>query len=138
MGSNAWQLKLQFLSETFLIVISAVALAVILSIILLPAISKLLEIPLAFDILRNPSVLLFLFTVTMAVTLLAGFYPSVVLSGFNPIHALKSKLAAKNTKGNFPASWPCCIPVYHRAGADHRNIDHCKTNELFHQCLIGV
>jgi ABC-type antimicrobial peptide transport system permease subunit len=99
MGSNKWQLKLQFLAETFLIVITAVALALVLSVVLLPAISKLLAIPLAFNIFQNTSVLIFLFIVTVCVTLLAGFYPSVVLSGFNPIHALKSQLAVKNTKG---------------------------------------
>ncbi|MCW3118975.1 MAG: FtsX-like permease family protein, partial [Chitinophagaceae bacterium] len=99
MGSNKWQLKLQFLAETFLIVMTAVLLALIISIVLLPALSKLLDLPLVFNIFHNPAAILFLFIVTGCVTLLAGFYPSVVLSGFNPIHALKSQLAVKNTKG---------------------------------------
>ena len=30
---------------------------------------------------------------------MAGFYPSIVLSGFNPINALKSKLTARASKG---------------------------------------
>jgi putative ABC transport system permease protein len=36
---------------------------------------------------------------TACVTLIAGFYPSIILSGFNPINALKSKLSIKTTKG---------------------------------------
>ncbi|WP_315815886.1 ABC transporter permease [Paraflavitalea speifideaquila] len=37
--------------------------------------------------------------VTLLVTLLAGFYPALVLSGYNPITALKSKIAAKTGGG---------------------------------------
>jgi len=99
LGSNKTQLKLQFITETLLIVLIAVAMAVLISIIALPAMSKILNIPLSFDIVNNPSIILFLFIITIAVTLLAGFYPSLVLSGFNPINALKSKLSANSTKG---------------------------------------
>ena len=37
--------------------------------------------------------------VTIVVTVLAGFYPSIVLSRFNPVNALKSKLTVNTTKG---------------------------------------
>jgi putative ABC transport system permease protein len=99
LGSNKSQLKLQFITETLLIVVIAVALAISISLISLPAMSRILDIPLAFNILHNPTIVLFLFIITIAVTLLAGFYPSLVLSGFNPINALKSRLSAKSTKG---------------------------------------
>src|SRR6185369_1649102 len=49
-------------------------------------------------ILTNPTVILFLLAVTLVVTALAGFYPSIVLSRFNPVNALKSKLTS-NTNG---------------------------------------
>ena len=49
--------------------------------------------------LRNGGVILFLAVTTAVVTLLAGFYPALVLSAFNPIEALKSRLAAANNKG---------------------------------------
>src|SRR5213078_602956 len=58
-----------------------------------------LELSLSFNILTNPAVILFLLAVTIVVTALAGFYPSIVLSRFNPVNALKSKLAANTTKG---------------------------------------
>ena len=99
LGSNKWQLRLQFIIETFLIVIIAVLFATGITLLILPYINGLLELSLSFNILNNPSIVLFLLTVTIVVTALAGFYPSVVLSNFNPITALKSKLAVNGAKG---------------------------------------
>jgi putative ABC transport system permease protein len=99
LGSNKWQLKSQFITETFLVVLGSVALAIIISFVAIPSVNKILELVLSFNIFYNPAVVLFLFIITIAVTALAGFYPSIVLSGFNPVNALKSKLAAKSTKG---------------------------------------
>ena len=99
LGSNKSQLQIQFIIETFLIVIVAVTLAAIITIIALPCVNQLLELSLSFNILNNPAVILFLLTVTIVVTALAGFYPSVVLSRFNPVNALKSKLIINTTKG---------------------------------------
>jgi ABC-type antimicrobial peptide transport system permease subunit len=99
LGSNKSQLQLQFIIETFLIVTSAVMLAVITTILALPSVNQLLELSLSFNIQNNTALILFLLTVTIVVTALAGFYPSIVLSGFNPVHALKSKLTAHTAKG---------------------------------------
>ena len=98
-GSNKSQLQIQFIIETFLIVISAVILASVITIIALPYINQLLELPLSFNKLNNPAIILFLLTVTIVVTALASFYPSVVLSSFSPVNALKSKLTANTAKG---------------------------------------
>src|SRR6202048_993122 len=49
--------------------------------------------------MHNPAIILFLLIVTIVVTALAGFYPAIVLSRFNPVNALKSKLTANTTKG---------------------------------------
>jgi len=99
LGSNKSQLKIQFIIETFLIVTLAVALAAVITIIALPYVNQLLELSLSFNILSNPVIILFLVTVTIVVTALAGFYPSIVLSRFNPVNALKSKLTANTAKG---------------------------------------
>lgn len=92
LGSSKSQLRIQFLIETFLIVIISVILATIITILTLPYVNQLLELALSFNILKNPAIILFLLTVTIVVTALAGLYPSIVLSRFNPINALKSKL----------------------------------------------
>jgi ABC-type antimicrobial peptide transport system permease subunit len=99
LGSNKSQLRIQFIIETFLIVTSAVLLAVLITMLALPSLNRLLELSLSFTILVNPVTIFFLLTVTIGVTVLAGFYPSVVLSRFNPVHALKSKLTANTAKG---------------------------------------
>jgi putative ABC transport system permease protein len=99
LGSNLSQLKWQFITETFLIVITAVILSIGFSLAALSTIGKILDLPLTFLLLKNPAIILFLVVITLAVTFIAGFYPSVVLSRFNPIDALKSKQAAQSTKG---------------------------------------
>ena len=98
LGGNKSQLQVQFVIETFLIVAAAVTFAAIITIVALPSLNQLLEVSLSFDIF-DPAIILFLFGVTIVVTALAGFYPSIVLSRFNPVNALKSKLTANTAKG---------------------------------------
>jgi putative ABC transport system permease protein len=99
LGSSKSQLQIQFIIETFLIVMGAVILAAIITILALPAVAQLLELSLSFNIFSNPAIILFLLAVTIIVTALAGFYPSIVLSSFNPVNALKSKLTVSTANG---------------------------------------
>jgi len=99
LGSNKAQLQIQFIIETFLIVTGAVVLAAVITVLALPSLNQLLELSLSINILNNPAVILFLLAVIMAVTALAGFYPAVVLSRFNPVNALKSKSTTNPAKG---------------------------------------
>ena len=99
LGSNKSQLQIQFIVETFLIVTIAVMLAAGITLLALPYINQLLELSLSSNILTNPPVMLFILALTIVVTALAGFYPSIVLSRFNPVNALKSKLIVNTTKG---------------------------------------
>jgi ABC-type antimicrobial peptide transport system permease subunit len=99
LGSNRSQLQLQFIIETLLIVTAAVLLAAGITLLALPYVNRLLELSLSFNIVSSPAVVLFLLAVTVVVTALAGFYPSLVLSRFNTIHALKSKVTANTTRG---------------------------------------
>lgn len=74
-------------------------LAIVITTLALPPLNQLLELSLAFSILSNPAIILFLLAVTIVVTVLAGFYPSAVLTRFNPVNTLKSKLTANTANG---------------------------------------
>ncbi|MET7000073.1 ABC transporter permease [Chitinophaga defluvii] len=99
LGSNKGQIHLQFLMETFMLVLIAVVMAVGIAGMVLKPVGNMLGITLSLHLLFTPVILLFLLITTLIVTFLAGFYPALVLSGFNPLAALKSRFAAKNTTG---------------------------------------
>ncbi len=99
LGSSQLQLQLQFLVETFLLVAASVLLAVAVTALALPYVNRLLDLSLSFNITGNHLLIALLVPVTIGVTLLAGFYPSIVLSRFNAVNALKSKFNATTVKG---------------------------------------
>jgi putative ABC transport system permease protein len=99
LGSRRWQLELQFLTETFLIVLASIVVALVLTFVALPYVNHLMELSIQITRDNIYTLVLFLLILTLLVTGLAGFYPSVILSGFNPINALKSKKNANVSKG---------------------------------------
>ncbi len=99
LGSGKWQLRLQFLAETFLLVLISVLLALVIASFAIPPVGRILEMPLSLSVMYSGDMILFFVGLIVVVTILAGFYPSVLLSGFNPIEALKSRLAIKSNKG---------------------------------------
>ncbi|MBC7922395.1 MAG: ABC transporter permease [Ferruginibacter sp.] len=99
LGGNRTQLMGQFLGETTLIVLVAVVLAAGMGQLALPLLSKVSNVPAGIPFLGNPAVLLFLVAVTGVVSLLSGLYPALVLSGFEPVPALKSRITARSIGG---------------------------------------
>ena len=99
LGGSRKQLLLQFFGETGLASLVALTLAVIIAMAILPLLNALLETQLTFHFMKNPEILLFMIIVLLTVTFLSGFYPALVLAGFNPINALKSRIVAQKSKG---------------------------------------
>jgi putative ABC transport system permease protein len=97
LGSTKKQLIIQLLSETFLIVFTAVVIATGIAFITLPLLNNLLQANLEMH--PDPSLITFSLAVLLIVTFLAGFYPAIILSGFNPVTALKSKFSGRATGG---------------------------------------
>jgi putative ABC transport system permease protein len=97
-GGDRKQLIFQFLGESFLLCLLAFVVAVVLVWLVLPVFNdlsnKALALSYLFDVkLVAGYILLFLLT-----GLLAGFYPALVLSNYNPVQTLYSRfqLAGKN------------------------------------------
>jgi putative ABC transport system permease protein len=97
LGSSKKQLIIQFLSETFLITLASIVIAIVFAFIALPVLNNLLQISL--EIQLSFPLIAFLFSIIVIVTFLSGFYPAIVLSGFNPIKVLKSKFTSKTAGG---------------------------------------
>jgi putative ABC transport system permease protein len=98
LGSSRSQLFWQVIGETAIIVFIAVILALVISAACMPFINLIASIPEKPDLL-NLSTLAFLAVIMIMVTLLAGIYPSLVLSGFKPALALKNKISSANIGG---------------------------------------
>ena len=99
LGGNRSQLAWQFLGETALITITAAIIAMIVAELTLPLLNKLLETKMTMNFLSNASLMLFVVIVVIVVTFLSGLYPAIVLSGFNPATALKTKITSKMVGG---------------------------------------
>ncbi len=99
LGSARTQLILQFLGETAITTLLALTGAIIIATVCIPFINRLLEMQLSTSILYTASSLLFIAGCLIIVTLLAGIYPALILSGFKPAIVLKSGLVKNSTKG---------------------------------------
>jgi putative ABC transport system permease protein len=99
LGSSRKQLLGRFMAETAILTLMAVLGAVLVASLLVAPLNKLLQLQLSLNLTGNFSNGLFLLAVWGIVTFLAGFYPALVLSGFNPINALKSRVSAGSARG---------------------------------------
>jgi len=99
LGSNRSQLAFQFLGETLLITVTSVVLSLLIAEATLPFFNELLETKMKINFISNPMLLGFAAILTVIVTLLSGLYPAIILSGFSPVTALKSKITSKMVGG---------------------------------------
>ena len=90
-GAMRWQIFLQFLSESVIIALFSLITAIIFLIVLRPL---MLELSFArmmkWDLEANYYVYAVFFLFAVIVGLMAGMFPAVVLSGFQPVKVLKS------------------------------------------------
>lgn len=98
-GSSRSSLVLQLLTETFLLVLAAGLIALILSEYVLINFQSLLNMSGREFNLPDGYKLLFLPFIVLSITILAGLYPSVKASAFNPISAIQSKFLNESIGG---------------------------------------
>ena len=94
-GAVKKQIFWQFIGESALLSLIALGLSVGVAALTLPYFNHLADKSLIISNVLEPSLLLYSFVVVLFISLLAGCYPAVILSGFNPIKVLKG--AFKNS-----------------------------------------
>lgn len=99
LGSMRFQLFWQFIAETALITFFAILVAYGFAMLGLPYLNGLFKTSLSINPFNHVGLLIFIITTAIAVIFLSGAYPGLVLSGFQPVAALKGKLSQKSVGG---------------------------------------
>ncbi|GAB3524125.1 ADOP family protein [Emticicia fontis] len=97
-GGDRKQLIMQFLGESFVLCAVAFALSIGLVQVVLPTFNQLANKALAFSYLFDSKLIGGYVALFFITSLLAGFYPAMVLSGYDPVKTLYSRfnLTGKN------------------------------------------
>ncbi|WP_254560712.1 FtsX-like permease family protein [Dyadobacter diqingensis] len=100
LGSTQQQLFWQFMSETGLITLASSLLASLFILLALPVMNNWTQTnAYHFGLLFQFELTIFWIFTLLLIVILAGFYPAVIISGFNPITALKGRLGSKQVGG---------------------------------------
>jgi len=94
-GAENKQLFWQFIGESGLICFLAVILSLLFAFLLLPYFNELSAKKLSPDSLFSPAFILFSISTALSISVIAGSYPALILSGFQPVKVLKG--AFKNS-----------------------------------------
>ena len=98
-GASAFALIRQFAFETFLMVLLASILALVLIYFLVPYIGSIAEKEFSLELLTQPAVITIAVVLIVLTALLAGWYPSMLLSRLQPMESLRIQ---KSNRGQGP------------------------------------
>ncbi|HWD89108.1 MAG TPA: ABC transporter permease [Mucilaginibacter sp.] len=134
LGSGRRRLVLQFISESLVMSALATIAAVGLITFALPAFNTLVEKDLTIG-LNNPAHLLALLLITLICGLLAGSYPSLYLSSFDPVKVLKglkikNGSAATIRKGLVVLQFTVSVVFIISTIVIYQQIQHVKSRDL--------
>ena len=96
-GADRRQLVVQFIGETILLSIFSMTLATFFTWLILPLLNQFTGKAIYFNPLTNPVVILILIVAAVVIGILAGIYPALILSGFQPVKVLKNLRQANNS-----------------------------------------
>ncbi len=99
LGGLKRQVFWQFISETAIIAALGIGLAITFAVMVAPLASNVFKIQIPLNLFGDGITLLFTFSLGIIITILAGYYPAIILSGFQPVAALKGKLSQQSIGG---------------------------------------
>ena len=97
-GAGRWMLAGQFIGESIILCLIAYLLAIGLSGLTLPLFNQLAGKEVSAGILTQPRYLAILLGIAVLIGILAGLYPALVLSSFQPVAVLKGRFST-GTRG---------------------------------------
>jgi len=100
-GASRSQLAMQYVSESFVVLIISLVLALAIVQLCLPIFNELSGKDLTFSILANTNIILGILGMLLIIGLIAGWYPALVLSSYSPVKALKSSKNNASSKFQF-------------------------------------
>jgi putative ABC transport system permease protein len=89
-GADRRQLVLQFIGETVLLSVFSMLLASVITSFIVPWLNQFTDKSISFIPFTNPLLALIIVVAGVVIGILAGIYPALVLSGFQPISVLKN------------------------------------------------
>ncbi len=89
-GADRSQLIFQFVSETILLAVISMIIAVVATLFIVPLLNDFTEKSIEFNPLKDPMLAAIILATGVFIGILAGIYPAFVLSGFRPVKVLKS------------------------------------------------
>ena len=98
-GADRKQLIFQFIGETILLSVISMAFAVIATLLIIPLLNRFTDKSIEFNFLSNPLLALIILISAIVIGIIAGIYPALILSGFQPIRVLKSTKVVTGTGG---------------------------------------
>ncbi|RYZ28945.1 MAG: FtsX-like permease family protein [Chitinophagaceae bacterium] len=102
-GADRKQLIFQFIGETILLSLFSMVLAMIATLFIIPLLNEFTGKSISFRPITNPLLGLLMLAGGVFIGMLAGIYPAVVLSGFQPIKVLKDMKLTSNRSWLRPA-----------------------------------
>jgi putative ABC transport system permease protein len=101
-GASRLQLIIQFISESFILTLISVIIAITLVYMLLPWLNHFTQKEIDFHLFSDLKMLTIIIALTIVVSLLAGIYPALVISKFQPVKVLKGNFSGETTPGAIP------------------------------------
>lgn len=92
-GAGRKSLVLQYFGESVFMAFLSLIIAIAIAFLLLPQFNEITGKQLTFDL--TPDIMLPILAITAFTGLISGIYPALLLSGFNPVVALKGKLKSE-------------------------------------------
>ncbi len=99
MGAKSFSLIMQFMIETFVLVFIAFLLAIGIVVLLLPMVENISGQDISVHILYSPAIVFSGLGLMLLTTLLAGWYPALLLSRLSPMGSIKKNMHVE--RGNF-------------------------------------